>query len=303
MSGLNGTFIVVGYGSLMSGYGLSAVRRAGRSSLAARDAFAVRIQNAKRGLAKPSSHGDYLAMDLEPFDSARPITATVGLEGTGLGAMGLVFGREHAEMVARREEYEPGKFVELITLADRARQPVGDFLWTIAERAGHCLLEYRRLLFEVLGYTSPGYIFHPIPLSDGRFALAAIGSGFDGSGDPALASRRKELGMDRLLTLSEAMEAAARRLSHFDKAGQLGYYVECLLGGFHGIPVKDLSEQVGAGNGDGPILVRKLAEAACGERKLFMNATSLDPRQYEARFGGVAAPSIRKLMAQAGIDC
>lgn len=301
MSEPNGTFVVVGYGSLMSGYGLSAVRRAGRSRLAARDAFAVRIQNARRGLAKPSSHGDYLAMDIEPVDAAQPITATVGREGAGLGAIGLVFHREQAELVARREEYNPGKFAELIALADRARQPLGEFLWNIAERARHRLLEYRRLLFEALGYTSPGYIFHPIPLSDGRFAVAAIGSGFDGSGDPALASRRRELGMDRLLTLPEAMETAAHKLARFDRTGQLGYFVECLLGGIHGIAVADLAEQAEGTDRATRMLSRELARAARGERERFLGATSLNLRRYEACFGGIPVPSIRELIAQAGM--
>ena len=60
----NRTILIIGYGSLLSGHGLLAERREGRSKLVAREAFPIVIGNAKRGLAKPSSHGHYLAMDL-----------------------------------------------------------------------------------------------------------------------------------------------------------------------------------------------------------------------------------------------
>ena len=77
----NDTLLVIGYGSLLSGYGLLAERRGGGSKLIARDAFAVRLENARRGLAKPSSHGHYLAMDLEPVRRGEPILARAGLDG------------------------------------------------------------------------------------------------------------------------------------------------------------------------------------------------------------------------------
>ena len=58
-SGVNDTLLVIGYGSLLSGYGMLAERRGGKSRLIACDAFPVRLLNARRGLAKPSSHGHY----------------------------------------------------------------------------------------------------------------------------------------------------------------------------------------------------------------------------------------------------
>ena len=74
---INKSLLVVGYGSLLSGYGLMAERRGGRSQLLARDAYPVIIENARRGLAKPSSHGQYLAMDLEPVDATEPIKVRI----------------------------------------------------------------------------------------------------------------------------------------------------------------------------------------------------------------------------------
>ena len=279
---LNGTLLVIGYGSLLSGYGMLAERRGGKSRLVARDAFPVRLLNARRGLAKPSSHGHYLAMDLEPIDATMPISAhAAGASDLGIGALGLVFDREWAPLISRREEYDEHKFVELIGLADRAGQPLGEFLHKISRRTRWNPLDYRRALFDLLGYTSEGYIFHPIPLSDGRVAVAAIGSGFEGSGDTSVRSKRNEYGMDRLLTLAEALRVESFDL---DRDGQVGYYVECLLGGFHGLEIADLARDLN--HELHQALHPRFHHLVHGERERFMLATSLDEPRYRGIFGG-----------------
>jgi hypothetical protein len=99
----NATLLVIGYGSLLSGYGLLAERRGGKSRLVARGAEPVVLRNAQRGLAKPSSHGSYLAMDIEPRDRSAPITAVAaGGSGDGIGALLLEFDRGAAPRIARR---------------------------------------------------------------------------------------------------------------------------------------------------------------------------------------------------------
>jgi len=86
----NREILVVGYGSLLSGYGLLAERRGGASRLVASDVAPVSIRNARRGLAKPSSHGRYLAMDIEPVDRAAPISASIGSGGAAIGGLKVV---------------------------------------------------------------------------------------------------------------------------------------------------------------------------------------------------------------------
>ena len=93
---------------------------AGRADLVARNAFPVTLANARRGLAKPSSHGHYLAMDLEPITAGEPIVAHTGA-ADGIGVLGLEFDHKWAPLIARREEYEPAKFVELIELRRACR--------------------------------------------------------------------------------------------------------------------------------------------------------------------------------------
>jgi hypothetical protein len=297
---MNEKLLVVGYGSLLSGHGLLTVRRNGRSRLVALEAFPLLLRNARRGLAKPTAHGRYLAMDLEPIDPQSPIAGRVGLESAGheIGALGLVFERRWAEQLALREEYDPCKFLELIALADRAGMPVGNFLLQLAVETGFDLLAYRTALAKLIGYTSPGYIFHPLPLDDGRVAIIAIGSGFHGSGDPAVRSRRNLCGIDRLMTLEQAL--AFKRIE-IDALGQLGYFLECILGGAHGLFVGDLL----AGLEDARERLGQLASLLQvmldDEQRHFLDATALTAPRYRATFGTISQSGIEHLFEHARI--
>jgi hypothetical protein len=295
----NREILVVGYGSLLSGYGLLAERRGGASRLVARDVLPISIRNARRGLAKPSSHGKYLAMDIEPVDPTVPIRASsMAADDSGIGGLLLTFDREYAPLIARREEYDPDAFVRLIGIADSAGLPLGEFLMDIASGTNFDLLAYRIALRTMLDYTSPGYIFHPVEIDDGRMAIVAIGSGFDGSGDSKIASRRQEFGMDRLLSLDESMRT---ELPGFDRAGQIGYYAECLLGGLHGVDVSDLAAGFDAEAGCVLELAAHLRPIASGERERFLEATSLDAVRYGERFSPNRAASITALLKLAGV--
>jgi hypothetical protein len=294
----NREILVVGYGSLLSGYGLLAERRGGASRLVARDVLPISIHNARRGLAKPSSHGKYLAMDIEPVDRRLPMRASSAADDDGIGGLLLTFDRECAPLIARREEYDPDAFVRLIEIADRADLPLGEFLMEIASGTNFDLLAYRMALRTMLDYTSPGYIFHPIEIDDGRIAIIAIGSGFDGSGDSKIISRRQQYKMDRLLSLDESMRT---ELPGFDRAGQIGYYAECLLGGLHGVDVGDLAAEFDAEAGCILELAAHLGPIASGERERFLEATSIDAVRYGERFSRDRVASIAALLKLAGI--
>jgi hypothetical protein len=294
----NATLLVIGYGSLLSGYGLLAERRGGKSRLVARGAEPVVLRNARRGLAKPSSHGSYLAMDIEPRDRGAPITAgAAGATGDGIGALLLEFDRDAAPLIARREEYAPEHFVRLIEMADRARRPLGEFLLDIAREAGFDLLEYRRTLRAMLGYTSPGYIFHPVALEDGRAAIVAIGSGYEGSGDDAVISRRRECGMATLHSLPSSLGVATMPI---DRGEQIGYFAECVLGAIHGLAVGDLMGGFDPESAWAQDLAACIAHAAAGETERFIEATSLDRTRYRRRFAaGQADPALAPLLTLA----
>ena len=299
----NSSILVVGYGSLLSGYGLTAERRGGKSQLLARDAYPVAIENARRGLAKPSSHGNYLAMDLEPIDATEPIKVRIARGGSiqpgEIGGLLLEFDREWAARISTREEYDSATFLRLLEVADRAHQSLGEYLLAIAQNAAFNLDAYRRELCAVLGYTSPGYIFHPVPLDDGRVAIVAIGSGFHCSGHDDVVSRRRECNMESLLPIGEALA-----LSHLpiEGEGQIGYFAECVLGGLHGISVSDLMAGFDANAKWTPDFVRHFRRAAEGERERFMRATGLDEPRYRDRFGDAPDQSLAPLLKLAGLD-
>jgi hypothetical protein len=224
-----------------------------------------------------------------------PIVASTSRDDAAgrIGALGLVFDREWAALISRREEYDPDKFLELVAFADRAGKPLGEFLLEIAERTKFNLLAYRRALREMLDYTSHGYIFHPVPLEDGRVAIAAIGSGYEGSGDPDVRSKRSKYGMDRVLKLGEALKVRTLDLDH---DGQIGYFVECILGGMHGVGVGDLMEEFELQSELCERLRPHLRRAVPGERERFMKATSLNPAGYTEAFGGEPHPSVASLL-------
>ena len=66
----NRTLLVIGYGSLLSGYGLLAERRGGGSRLIARDAFAVRLRNARHKRDSAPLESDCPCMTCRQFSRA-----------------------------------------------------------------------------------------------------------------------------------------------------------------------------------------------------------------------------------------
>jgi len=237
-------------------------------------------------------------MDIEPVDRGVPISASSAADSGGIGGLLLTFDREYAPLIARREEYDPDAFLRLIGLADRAGLPLGKFLMEIACDTNFDLLAYRIALLTMLDYTSPGYIFHPIEIDDGRIAIVAIGSGFEGSGDPKVVSRRFQYKMDRLLSLDESMRT---EIPGFDRAGQIGYYAECVLGGLHGVDVDDLALGFHADGDWARDLAAHLGPIAAGERERFLEATSLDAAQYGERFSSNRTASLVSLLKLAGV--
>jgi len=275
--------LVVGYGSLMSGTGLLGVCRGGRTALRAKDAFPVLLRNVRRGLAKPSSHGKYLAMDIEPLALGSPFRGRIGLwpRSGEIGALGLVFDKGCARAIAWREEYDAQKFVELLDRAEHAGLSLGEFLLDIAERCQHRLEAYRSALYELLGYTSAGYIFHPVVLDEGATGIIAVASGYEGSGSPDVISRRREFGIARLLNLEQAMSVPSCCV---DRKGQIGYVVECLLGALHGLDLSDIVALVDGRSELAEQVAFKLMRGAQMELSRFLEATSLSERDYRARF-------------------
>jgi hypothetical protein len=87
----------------------------------------------------------------------------------------------------------------------------------------------------------------------------------------------------------------------FDRAGQIGYYAECILGGMHGLEVGDLLAGLNADAGWARELAAHLGPIAHGERERFIEATSLDPARYAERFPTRRTTRLAALLESAGL--
>lgn len=277
------TLLVIGYGSLMSGFGLLGEARGGRGRLLACEAFPVVLSNARRGLQKPSNHGRYLAMNLEQRDPGQPLTGRSAIQaGPGeLGALALRFERRFARQIASREGHDPDQFERLIERAKRRGCALGDWLLDLAEVQHHGLQAYGRALFTATGYVSPGYTFCPLVLDGREAALVAVALDCRPPSD-ALAGVNGASAPPALVGLGEAAALDGRAL---DCSAQLDYIVECLLAAVHNISVRDLTAGIEPGAPWSAELQRRLLRAAVGEPALFLKAASLDPERYGKRFG------------------
>jgi hypothetical protein len=104
--------------------------------------------------------------------------------------------------------------------------------------------------------------------------------------------------MERLLSLDESLRAELRQ---FDRAGQIGYYAECILGGLHGLDVGDLAAGFEADAGSARELANHLGPIARGERERFLEATSIDAVRYGERFSSRRPPSMATFLKLAGV--
>ena len=99
--------------------------------------------------------------------------------------------------------------------------------------------------------------------------------------------------MDRLLPLPAALSVNSFSL---DPAGQVGYFVECILGGSHGLAVADLAAGLDPESALGVEVARRVGAALPRERALFMEATSLDEAGYRRAFDTPIDERLRPLV-------
>jgi len=269
--------VVLGYGSLMSGFGLLSL-----GPLRTRSASRVAFTNARRGLGKFSQRGDRFAMVLEPVPGNGPIEARLlaadappagGVEGLALEVAPVALAR-----LADREGYSSGALQRLREDAAHERMPLTDYLWAVFEQAGFDVGTFRERLYRKIGYTSPHYVPHPVRLADGRCALTFLAPGAEGTGCDRIVAVRVRTGQTDLLSLVDAWRRKPNRT-------QLAYVVACLLGGVHGIAVQDLLASLA----QDPQLAETVRTTIAAEQRQelarFLGATNLAAATYFAAFG------------------
>ena len=271
---------VLGYGSLMSGLGLQPFGR-----LRVRGVSRVTLSNARRGFAKFSQHGDRFAMALEPLDATHPLRARLlAAKASAVDAPeGLAFllSAEDFASLCEREGYSPVAVQRLRDAARRRGLELAEFLWALLlEDADADTARFRQHLFRLADYTSPHYIPHPVPLDGDHIALTFLAPGREGSGAPQVIPVRVRTGNDALMT---AVEAWRRKPNHT----QLAYFATCLLGGVHGICVRDVLGPLAADPALAAHLRDMLATEGPAEIGRFLDHTGLDHSAYGQAFGAV----------------
>jgi hypothetical protein len=137
---------------------------------------------------------------------------------------------------------------------------------------------YRRQLFALTGFTSPHYIPHPVRLTEGQYALIFLAPGFEGTGSDVVMSVRQQTGIQEVMNMHETWI----RKPNDD---QLSYFLSCLLGGVHGVNVRDLLVSVSDDPDLTILLQNRLRQELQEEVSRFLMATGLTPETYERAFG------------------
>lgn len=268
---------VIGYGSLMSGLGM---RPCGRMRVTG--AARVALSNARRGFAKFSQHGDRFALVLEPVHADMPIVARTlapdAPPGEAPEGISLRVRPNDLARICDREGYSSGALQRLRQDAAATGQDVAVFLWTLLERDHHSIPAFRARLFKLISYTSAHYIPHPVRLDDHRVAITFLAPGREGSGSPTVVPVRVRTGDPPLMTMAEAWRRKPNDT-------QLAYFAACLLGGMHGIGLRDLFDSLGSEEALAARLRATLDVEHQQELSRFLEMTGLDHATYWQHFG------------------
>jgi hypothetical protein len=266
---------VIGHGSLMSGQGLSF-----SGTLQVKAASIVALPGCVRGFAKLSRYGDRFATDVEsphwPLTGRSLAPAT--MPNGEVEALALTVSLEDFSGLVKREGYSPSAMQQLATEAQAQGITLADFLWQIHEEAEHDRVAYRRRLFQLTGCTSPHYIPHPVRLDAESCALIFLAPGFEGTGTDEIISVRQETGIQVVMNTSETW----RQKPNDD---QLTYFLSCMLGGVHGINVRDLLSPVREESTLAERLREQLGQRLAVEREQFLAVTNLSREHYQRAFG------------------
>jgi hypothetical protein len=266
---------VIGYGSLMSGRGLSL-----SGTFQVREAFVVALVGCGRGFAKLSRYGDRFAMDLEivrPPVEARLVVPESSSNGE-IEALGLTVPLDDMCRLAKREGYDPAVIQRLADMAQAQGLGLTDFLWELHAETGHDTVGYRRRLFALTGFTSAHYIPHPLRVEGVGCALIFLAPGFEGTGSDEVISVRQRTGVRVTMSTSEAW----RQKPNED---QIAYFLSCLLGGVHGICVRDLLPAASEDLVLATELITRIGPMLSEEVEHFLVATGMSRESYRRSFG------------------
>jgi len=268
---------LIAYGSLMSGLGLT-----GLAPIPAVDAWRVRLTGCRRGFGKLSQYGDRFAMVLEATAGrtplrCRPITADTPTGPDGIDALAYALPVPELARVAQREGYRADALLALARHAERSGRGLGAHLLALAEGVGFDVAAYRRTLADVVDYTSPHYVPHPVASDTGEPAIVFLPPGAEGSGRDEVVPIRVQSAETRLLTFREVWRLKPN-------LSQLDYAATCMLAEVHNLSLADVLGDLRAYPPLARLVDERLAPEIVGEAARFRAALGLSEERYAARF-------------------
>jgi len=274
----------VGYGSLMSAYGL------GPQLSGILDARRVAIA-AGRGFHKPAQRGGVLAMDLQVSQTEAALRGVLlgPLEPLPTGHVGALLLEVRAEAVpplTRREGYAKASWAALEAAASGAVAPL---LLRLA--AGRCLRAYREALWELTGPSplqAAHYLPHPLRVEGlEQPALVFLAPDPGWTGDPELPSAKAPFPLLAPSLLDRIHLSGPAAFPSYDPVRQGSYARMCFLAAAHGVHVADLLGGPPEPGALTPELLASLSsrEAFAEERRALQVIPALSSaRGYAARF-------------------
>jgi len=250
--------LIIGYGSLLSRFGID--RRQSTRDIVVYNPFIVRFKGF-RGFNTINDHYMDIGKNFNPIGERVNINGSIDESGKTFECLAYYIKDEDLHKIERREGY-PAELMDKIKKSlsyynKKFNQDlnIATFLWTFypyQERmANNCskILRYRNILGSYVEYSvinKTHYIPHPIKVKcqPNKFGLISIRTD--------IGAKKDFNNKIRLMTISEAI--------HSESPPRESYFLECILGGVHGINIRDLLSGLNQNDQEKYCTIRDLEE-------------------------------------------
>ncbi len=233
--------LVIGYGSLMSRFGID--ERKSTKNLEIFNPFIVRFQGDRGFNTNPGRYMD-IGKEFDPIGEIINIDEDIDKSRISFECFAYYIKDEALEKAAQREGY-PDEIMKSIKdelshynkINDQSKN-IGEFLWTFYPNQevnlnySEKIQKYRSKISECIKFdilNSNRYIPHPVKVKSRNNKECIFGVISIHTDIGAKKYSHKDI---RLMTINEAIRSGNLRRET--------YFLECILGGVHGINVRDL---------------------------------------------------------------
>ena len=246
--------LIIGFGSLMSYYGIN--KRPSTRDIEIFNPFIVRFKGS-RGFNTSEGHYMDIGKRFNPEGVQVSIDEVIDKKRNTIECLAYYVKDEVLQKIAIREDY-PNELMKKIRASlnnynkkskvQEGKKGIAEFLWTFypeQENYTNChekIYEYRRRLGEHIEFdiiNAYSYVPHPVKVKCNQknhfvFGLISIHTNI---------GAKRDYNTDiRLMNIREAF--------HSVNPPRSTYFLECILGGVHGINIRDLLSGMGNKNGE-----------------------------------------------------